>query len=531
MKKLGLSDAILDGEVVVLDDEGKSRFHLLQKTLKGEVRGEMYYFIFDLLFYDGEDLRGSPLWERKQKLQDILESSDSSIRYLDHITGHGKEFFKLSCEEGLEGIIAKEENSLYSSGRSQQWIKLKCQNREEFVIGGWSEHSKVSGKIGALLLGKYQDGSFQYIGKVGTGFTEKEIRSLKERLKKIEQKASPFFEAPPLTGKTHWVRPEVIVETKFQNWTMDGVLRGGVYLGVREDKTAKEMEMLQENISSPEKIIFKKEGITKEMIARYYEIVSDEMLRLIRHRPLSAVRCPQGTSSKCFFQKHLDVKKLEGIDYFNVKDKNETNEYFSVSSPKGILELVQLNAYELHAWNCLDSKIESPNQIIFDLDPDENIPWKELVWASFELRDLLLDLQLDSFVKLTGGKGIHIHIPIRDDYTWEEVKSFAYTVGRELVERFPKKFTTNMSKKARKGKIFIDYLRNAHGATAVVPYSLRAKERATVALPIEWEELEDAKSGGRYGLQEALTKIQERKRDPWMNYNRKKQKLIIFEKS
>lgn len=367
------------------------------------------------------------------------------------------------------------------------------------------------------------------MGKIGTGFSEKELRDLKKCLKKLEEKESPFSERPPMSQRSHWVKPKLIVETKFQNWTIDGILRGGVYLGIREDKTVKEMGMLQENISSPEKIIYKKEGITKEMIADYYEKISEEMLKLVKHRPLSIVRCPQGTSRKCFFQKHLDVKKVSGIDFFNVQDKEEINEYFSLTSPKGILELVQLNAYELHAWNCLDSNITSPNQIIFDLDPDEKFPWKELVWASFELKELLLDLQLESFIKLTGGKGIHIHVPIKDDYSWEQVKSFAYTVGRELVERFPQKFTTNMSKKARKGKIFVDYLRNAHGATAVVPYSLRAKEKATVALPIEWGELEESQGGGKYGLREALEKIEERERDPWANYNKKKQKLIIFD--
>src|SRR5690606_18140598 len=343
---------------------------------------------------------------------------------------------KLSCEEGLEGVIAKEENSCYTSGRSPQWIKLKCQNREEFIVGGWNEHSRVPGKIGSLLLGEFREGNFQYVGKIGTGFSEKELRDLKKCLKKLEEKESPFSERPPMSQRSHWVKPKLIVETKFQNWTIDGILRGGVYLGIREDKTVKEMGMLQENISSPEKIIYKKEGITKEMIADYYEKISEEMLKLVKHRPLSIVRCPQGTSRKCFFQKHLDVKKVSGIDFFNVQDKEEINEYFSLTSPKGVLELVQLNAYELHAWNCLDSNITSPNQIIFDLDPDEKFPWKELVWASFELKELLLDLQLESFIKLTGGKGIHIHVPIKDDYSWEQVKSFAYTVGRELVERF-----------------------------------------------------------------------------------------------
>lgn len=525
---MGLQDSILDGEVVVLDQKGKSQFHLLQKRLKGEIADEMYYFVFDILFSDGEDLRGKPLWERKQLLSELLEEAPPNIFYLDHLTGHGKEFFKISCEEELEGIVCKEENSFYSSGRTGHWIKLKCVNRDEFIVGGWTEHSKIPGKIGALLLGEYKGRKINYVGKVGTGFTDKEEKDLRKKLKAISAATSPFTADIPKATKIHWVEPSIIVEVKFQNWTIDRILRGSVYEGIRDDKSIKEMQMLEEHISSPDKVIFKEEGITKEMIAHYYQEAGKEIIRLIKHRPLSVVRCPQGTSSKCFFQKHLDVKLGEGVNFFKVKDKEGINEYFSLSSTKGLLELVQLNAYEFHAWNSLDSDVDHPNQIVFDLDPDEGMKWNNLVWASFELKKLLEDLELESFVKLTGGKGIHVHVPIKDSYTWEEIKSFSYTIGKELTERYPKKFTTNMSKKARKGKIFIDYLRNAHGATAVIPYSIRVKEKATVALPIEWDELEVLGRGDFFGIEGALQKMKTRSRDPWMNYNRKKQKIIIF---
>lgn len=530
LEKLQLEETVFDGEIVSLDAEGKSQFHLLQRTLKKEIKTELHYFVFDLLFYQGEDLRDLPLWERKQKLQDIFAQKSSFIHYLDHITEHGEEFLKLSCDEGLEGIVSKKMNSKYSSGRSQQWIKVKCLNQEEFVVGGFTEHSSVPGKIGSLLLGEYRQGELHYIGKVGTGFSAAELKDLKKVLSPIETSHSPFADNVPKDRKNHWVQPKMMIQVKFQNWTNDRILRGAVFLGQREDKSLEEVEMHVEHISSPEKIIYQKEKITKEMIAQFYQEVSSYILKFSKNRPLSLVRCPQGTSAKCFFQKHLDVRDVEGIHFFEVEDKDGTNEYFSLTSAKGLLGLVQLNAYEFHGWNCHDSHIEFPDQIVLDLDPDENILWEDLVWASLKLRELLLDLDLESFVKLTGGKGVHLHVPITPKYKWSEVKSFAYTLGRELVERYPEKFTTNMSKKARKGKIFIDYLRNDRGSTAVLPYSLRTKEKATVAMPIEWEELLESESASRYGPEEALKKIKERKRDPWINYPKKeKQQIIILE--
>lgn len=530
LERLQFDGTIFDGEIVSLDEKGKSQFHLLQRTLKKEIRTELHYFIFDLLFFQGEDMRLLPLWERKQKLQEIFKEEFNLIHYLDHITAHGDDFFQLACFEGLEGIISKKADSLYSSGRNQQWIKMKCHNQEEFIVGGFTEHTSVPGKIGALLLGEYRQGKLHYVGKVGTGFSTNELRSLKKILGSTEIRKSPFIDHVFQEQKTHWVRPNLVIEVKFQNWTNDRILRGAVFLGQREDKSFKEVEMNVEHLSSPEKIIYQQEKITKEMIAHFYQEVSQPLLEYSKNRPLSIVRCPQGTSSKCFFQKHLDVKKMEGINFFDVEDKEGLNEYFSLTSSIGLLALVQLNAYEFHAWNCQDDNIEFPNQIVFDLDPDETISWEELVWASLKLREILLELDLESFIKLTGGKGVHIHVPIQPKYKWDEVKSFAYTLGRELVERYPEKFTTNMSKKARKGRIFIDYLRNERGSTAVLPYSLRTKEKATVALPIEWEELLESESASRYGPEEALKKIALRVRDPWCDYHKKQyQKIVILE--
>lgn len=516
--------------MVSLDEEGKSKFHLLQRTLKKEIKTELHFFIFDLLFYQGEDLRDVPLWERKQKLQDILTEKFSFIHFLDHITEHGEQFFQLACREGLEGIVSKKADSRYFSGRSHQWVKMKCHNQEEFVVGGFTEHTSIPGRIGSLLLGEYRHGKLHYVGKVGTGFSARELQDLKKILAPIEIKESPFADKIWKEKNEHWVKSNMVIEVKFQNWTNDRILRGAVFLGQREDKSFKEVEMQMEHLSSPDKIIYQKEKITKEMIAQFYHEVSSYILKYSKNRPLSIVRCPQGTSGKCFFQKHLDGKYTRGIHFFEVQDKEEVSEYFSLTSEEGLLALVQLNAYEFHGWNCQDDNLEYPDQIIFDLDPDEVIAWEDIVWASLKLKDILLELDLESFVKLTGGKGVHIHVPIKPKYKWGEVKSFAYTLGRELVERHPEKFTTNMSKKARRGKIFIDYLRNERGSTAVLPYSLRTKEKATVALPIEWEELLESESASRYGPEEALEKISLRERDPWCDYDQKQnQKIVILE--
>lgn len=529
LEKLKLEGSILDGEVVSLDENGKSQFHLLQRTLRGEIKTELHYFVFDLLFYQGQDLRELPLWERKQKLHEILPEDSALVHYLDHVTEHGKDFFQIACHEGLEGIVSKKADSRYYSGRGYKWVKMKCHNKEEFIVGGFSEHSSIPGRIGSLLLGEYRQGRLHYIGKVGTGFTTIEQQELKKLLTPTEVLNSPFVDKAHKEKNVHWVNPNLIIEVKFQNWTNDRILRGAVFLGQREDKYFREVKMHAEYISSPEKIIYQNEKITKEMIAEFYNEVSPNILRYSKNRPLSIVRCPQGTSAKCFFQKHLDVK-AEGINFFELEDKEGLHEYFSLDSAKGLLSLVQLNAYEFHSWNCVDSQIEFPNQIVFDLDPDESIPWEDVVWAALKLRELLLDLDLENFVKLTGGKGVHLHVPIAPKYQWSEVKSFAYTVGRELVERYPEKFTTNMSKKVRKGKIFIDYLRNERGSTAVIPYSLRTKEWASVAMPIEWGELLESESASKYGPKEALKKISLRERDPWEGYYSKQtQKIVILE--
>lgn len=531
LKALKTPLCIYDGEIVALDKDGKSNFQLLQRAIKGEVKTPLYFFLFDILFSEGEDLRALPLWERKQQLKDKLEHHDfQKIRYSDHITEHGTDFFTLACQNGLEGVVSKEMNSPYTSGRSSIWIKRKCIQREEFIIGGWSESKIQTNKIGSLLLGYYRDNRFYYAGRVGTGFNQKDLSKLYKDLKPQSITKNPFEVNAPKGKGLHWVEPQKIVEIKFQEWTEDKVLRGAVYLGEREDKIVEEMKM-ETNISSPDKVIFKKEKITKEEVALYYQKVSKEIFRLVRERPLMVARCPNGTSEKCFYQKHLDSKSFSDLNSFKVEEKHGLGEYFSLKSSEGLLELVQMNAYEFHAWNSRDRDLDHPDQIIFDLDPGPGVSWNETTDGAFLLKEILDSLDLESFVKVTGGKGIHIHVPIKPKYSWEQVKSFAFTVSKELANQNPKKFTTNMSKKVRGKKIFIDYFRNNKGATAVIPYSLRVKEKTAVALPLEWNEISQIKSSSEFSLEGALEKIATRKSNPWIGYNRKKQLISIFETS
>lgn len=540
LSSLEVTDAIIDGEIVALDEKGRSHFQDLQNSLKGKDDEDLVFYGFDLLYLNGRDLRSLPLHERKTLLKTIFMGQEERLRYSEEVTSSGKDFFEISCQHELEGIVSKNNNSPYHSGRNSSWVKVKCQNRQEFVIGGWTDPKGGRQSLGALLVGYWEGNEFRYAGKVGTGFTDKKLRELKKRLKPQEIESNPFDHKFSNTGEIHFVEPEMVCEVKFANWTNEMVLRAPVFIALRSDKKPKEIHrdipleasVTKTNlklISSPDKVLFEGDGVTKMEVAKYYEAVAPVMLKFMKDRPLSLVRCPSGAKKGCFYQKHFTGKTPDSFHTFKVKEESGEGTYVSVDSKEGILNLVQLNAFEIHAWNSRKEDYLHADQIIFDLDPGPGVTWKRVIKAAFEIKELLNDLDLVSFVKLTGGKGLHIHVPITPNYSWEEVKSFALTVAKELVSREPKSFVTNMSKSKRKGKIFIDYLRNGHGATAVVPYSLRAKEKSFVALPIEWEELKRIKSPQQYDLKKALAKIKRRKRDPWEKMTTLSQKIFILE--
>ncbi len=536
MEKLSLTNAIFDGEIVALDQEGRSDFQGLQNSLKSKKDLGLMYYIFDLMYLDGKDLRSLPLMERKKLLKGVLKGAPKNIVYSDHFDTDPKDFFQVSCEHQLEGIVCKDGDSPYRSGRSDLWMKVKCTARQEFVIGGWTNPQGGRTDIGALLLGVYDGNDLRYAGRVGTGFDRETLKLLKKILKPLEKKDSPFDVNSPKgkNAETHWVQPEKVCEVSFSQWTSEGILRHPVFVGLREDKVAEDISIEKPQktktfeVSSPDKILFKKEKKTKQNVADFYATIAGSMLPYIKDRPLSLVRCPGGSEGKCFFQKHFTGKIPHSFHPFQVKEGSGEGIYISIDSAQGLRELVQLNAFEIHAWNCQSDNYMFPDQIVMDFDPGPGVPWKEVIAAAFELKVMLEDLELQSFVKLTGGKGLHVHIPVMPLYDWDQIKSFSQTLALELVSRNPAKYVANMAKKLRMEKIFVDYLRNGYGATAVVPYSLRARPLSAVALPIEWTELKRIKDPQQYTMDKALRKIKARKRDPWEEMLKLKQRIGIL---
>ncbi|MFA6237696.1 MAG: DNA ligase D [Bacteriovorax sp.] len=528
--ELDVDSAILDGEAVVMDEKGKSHFGSLQNALSMRDYSKMRIYLFDLLYLNGEDLRMRPLQERKELLKRLLVKCKPPVYYSEDVKVNGAQFFKISCQYGLEGIVSKDSEAPYTSGRSRLWCKCKCRQQQEFVIGGYTKgKGGRSADLGALLLGTYENvrgkSQFRYVGKVGTGFDFKTLRELVKKVSAIKQKKSPFDIKSPEGRDIRWVKPELLAEISFTEWTADRILRTPVYIGLRNDKSSKEFAL-----THPEKILFQSEKITKKIIADYYDEVADLMLAHVRDRPLSLYRCPQGTGGKCFYQKHPKVEaSLKDLKTFKVREKSEINLYVALDSAQGLRQLVQMNAFEFHTWNCHYQSLMNPDQIVMDFDPDPEVDFKGVVNACFEMKKILDKLKLKSFVKVTGGKGIHIHIPIEPIYTWAQIKAFSKALAEEMVSRNPNDMVATMNKSARKGKIFVDYLRNDYGSTSVAPYVLRAKEISAVALPVEWSELPRLKSADQFTLKKALLKIKHRKSDPWEKILSIKQKIIILE--
>lgn len=549
LQKLKVQNAIFDGEIVWIDEKGRSDFQSLQNALKHKESSSLIYYVFDLLYLNGEDLREISLLERKKILEDLLAPlAGTAVLFSDHLRGEAEEFLEAACDLQLEGIVSKKADSPYMAGRSDNWVKSKCKQRQEFVIGGYTEGEGARKGFGALLLGVYENEKLRYVGRVGTGFNSDSLLALRERLEKVEQSKNPFALGSVKGGREiHWVKPVLVAEVAFSNWTEEGILRVPVFQGLREDKPANQIRRekaarapsetkpsrqatLQKPLTNPDKILYADEGITKLEVLDYYEKVSKWMLPLVADRPLTLVRCPEGTSGSCFYQKHSPKKLPESIHAVCIKEKTATRDYMTIDSMTGVQELVQMGALELHLWNCLKNDVKHPDQVVLDLDPGPGIEWKQLVQAARDMKSILDDLNLQSFVKVTGSKGIHLHVPVSPVYSWDQIKEFALTLAQELVSRKPELYTTTLSKKARGQKIFIDYLRNALSATAVAPYSLRARPQSAVALPVEWEELSKLKSSADFDLKRALKKIRSRTRDPWAGFQESAQEIAILKR-
>lgn len=528
LNSLPLENAIIDGEIVALDDQGRSHFQKLQGSLKEKNDRNLSYYLFDLIYVNGRDLRKLPLLERKEMLETAMKRSRKHLIFSANFPDEAEEFFKVSCEHGLEGIISKLADAPYTSGRSDLWRKIKCGARQEFVIGGWTEPKGGRTGIGSLLLGVYEGNDLRYTGRVGTGFDTKTLKELKNILSPLESEESPYELKSPKGKDIHWVLPQKVCEVSFAQWTDEGILRTPIFQGLRQDKYPVQISKEELDISSPDKILFREEKVTKKDVAEFYKSIGRHMLPYLKDRPLSLVRCPNGTDYHCFFQKHFVGKNPSSFHTFPVKEDSGEGIYLSINSVEGLLDLVQLNAFEIHAWNCHKDDYLRPDQIVMDLDPGEGVPWKQVVEAAFELKEMLEDLDLKSFVKLTGGRGLHIHVPVARLYDWDQIKSFSQGLALELVSRRPELYVANMSKKLRKNKIFVDYLRNDYGATAVVPYSFRARSTTAIALPLDWKEIRRIKGPQEFTLKKALKKIKSRKSDPWSEMLRLKQRISIL---
>jgi bifunctional non-homologous end joining protein LigD len=580
------------------------------------------YYVFDLPYVDGYDLRDVPLEARKALLAKVAGAAPG-IKFSDHVRGNGAQFLAEACRLGLEGIISKRAGSRYQATRGRDWQKVKCAKRQEFVIGGYTDPQGSRTGFGALLLGYYDDGGLRYCGKVGTGFNDATLSRLYGELVKRATKETPFVDPP--TGaegrRAHWVKPELVAEVAFTEWTRDGTLRHPSFQGLREDKRARDVVREQPAhatdreaagaaamsatgrkaarapamttiepeaastsatartkpkaastsatprtkpkaastsatlatrgatrasaasassnapaakaarresaragdpttvagiaISNGNKLLFPESGITKLDVARYYEAVGELIVPHLRERPLTLVRCPNGWDRPCFYQKHANASVSAEIDRIDIRDSGGLQPYMMANSVGAVVALLQMGVLELHPWGSRAPKLDYPDRLVFDFDPDEGLGWEKLVEAVGVLRKLLDTLELEGFLKTTGGKGLHVVVPVEPTRTYDEVRDFCQSVAELLVRTFPDRFTSKMTKSRRAGRIFVDYLRNVQGATAIAPYSVRAKGGAPVAFPIDWSELGHEVRFDHFNVRNVPALVDKRRRDPW----------------
>lgn len=590
-RSLPVRNAVLDGEVVALEANGISSFQALQNVFSERRTNDLLYYCFDLLFLDGYDLRGVPLEQRKQLLAELFESlaPDAKFRYSDHVIGKGPDFLRQCCRKGLEGVVSKRRDRPYVGGRSRDWIKTKCVRREEFVIGGFTDPTASRKGLGAILVGYYDsEGDLIYAGRVGTGFNDQMLLDIRKRLGKIEQRESPFADLSTHDGGhgTRWVKPQLVAQVEFSNWTRGGLLRHPSFQGFREDKPARSIvrdiplsespraiastdgakkdnaaksqgssrksaasatssrqgseRRSQKSVSSasegdgvadeshqlaelpagvrltnPERVLYPEQGITKLGLASYYMEVADWILPHVAGRPVALLRCPSGEHQECFFQKNAQAGMPENLQTVSIKEKRRTVRFVVLKTTVDLVSLVQMGVLEIHPWGAQADAPDKPDRMIFDLDPDPEFPWKEVVETAHAMREQLEKIGLVSFVKTTGGKGLHLVLPLQRRHGWDEVKACAKAFAERFAADAPDRYTTNMTKAARRGKLYLDYLRNDRGATAVAPYSPRARAGAPVSVPLAWDELTPNLLPNHFHVRNLPGRLRSLDADPW----------------
>ena len=522
---------LIDGEAVALDDKGRPSFQLLQSTLKEQKGANLVFYAFDLLVDRGEDIAKLPNIERKQRLAALLEGVSPPILFGDHVVGRGEALFREICKQGGEGIVSKRASAPYRGTRTRDWLKVKCIHRQEFVVVGWLESEKRLG-FRSLLLAAREKGELTYVGKVGTGFDARLIEELMDKMAPLKLDEAQV-EVPRADRKgAHWIKPQLVAEIAFAEFTDDGILRHPSFIGLREDKPARDVvkEVPQHlkdvtkparkgrsqnkkgasaedfgiAISSPERVIYPEVGLTKKDLADYYATIEPLIMIDAANRPMTLVRCPGGRTGECFFQKHDRGTLGPHVKHVPIEEKDgKTEDYLYFEDIKGLLACVQMGTLEFHGWGSKVRKVEFPDRLVFDLDPDVGLDFRRVTEAAVRLKELLGELGLKTFPLLSGGKGLHVVAPLDASKDWQAVKDFAERFSRAIAEAEPDMFTANIRKAERKGRIFLDWLRNQRGATAVMPYSARAREGAPVSAPVAWEELEQYDSGHHFGIRNA----------------------------
>lgn len=545
---LPVKTAWLDGEVTVVMPDGRTSFGALQNHATLPKDATLVYFVFDLLYLDGRQLTSLPLEERKRALSALTGGAQAGpLRYADHIEGDGPAVFAKACELGLEGIVSKRRDRPYVAGRSLDWQKTKCGKRQEFVIGGFTEPQGARTGLGALLVGVFEDGKLHYAGKVGTGFSQTTASALRRRLDGLGRATSPFSPAPKPTPKSaHWVAPKLLAEIAFTELTSDGKLRHPSFKGLRDDKPAGEVvrevpvapaktratkaPKMSEGAASvqlthPERVLYPEDGVSKQDLAAYYQAVGPRMLPHLRGRPLALVRCPRGTAGACFFMKHAPSGTAPTVRRIQLREKKATGAYLVIDDVEGLTALVQMSVLEIHTWGSTEANLEAPDRLVIDLDPGPRVEWDAVVQAAHQVRERIQPLGLTAFVKSTGGKGLHVVVPLTPRATWDQTRAFSEVLAEAMVKDQPDRYTTAMPKAGRENKILLDYLRNQRGSTVVAPFSTRARAGATISVPLHWDELDRASPDRPFTLASVTARLARLTSDPWDAYEASRRAL------